>query len=452
MKSSFLIQAARSAEECLGKYPAVAKAVARIIPLPLLLGKRYRQYRRQFDRTDVIPDLLKMVNFAFREVPFYREKYRRVPATLKEFEEEVGFTSKADLRSRLRDFLSPRFDSSRYELVTTSGSTGEPSVFYLPKDRFYKEWAYIHKIWEHRGYRGQLRGVLRNHSLTADEVYRVRVFRREVIFDAYRNNPDYYRQIWETLKKYKLRYFQSYPHLAGRFFRFVREEGLDVSFLKGVFLSSERLHPHQRTFLTGEMRLPVTSLYGLSEKIALAADYDGSGQYHIIESYGYVELVDAEGKVIKQPGTEGEIVATTLDNYGMPLIRFRTGDVSAYSVYERGKRILDGIKGRKGEFIYNPDGTGVSVTSLNMHGDLLQYIRGLQFYQPEAGHVEIRIIPADDFHADVERRIREYYRQRFHPAMQVRLIKTHRLEILPNGKLPVLISRVKPSDLKTLSR
>ena len=444
MIKKHLIRAAYGMEALLSRHPRLAQRVGQMVPMSLLLGKRYRYYQQQFDQKDPVPELLKLVRFAWEQVPYYKEKYNAIPQTLEDFERMAGFTDKTILQRHRQAFLSPIFHPASYELVSTSGSTGDPSLFYLPKDRFYKEWAYIHKIWASKGYRHHWRAVLRNHKLDDHHDFRLHIFRREMVFDAYRNRPDYYRRIYHHMKHSGIRYFQSYPHLAHSFFQWANNEGMDVSFLKGVFLSSERFTDIQRRLLVEQMGLPVVSIYGLSEKLALAVDWNGSGQYEIIESYGYVELVDEEGQVIKETGRTGEIVATTLDNYGMPLIRFRTGDISEYAVYEPGKRrILNGILGRTGQYIYNADGSGVSVTSLNMHGDLLDYVQGLQFYQETPGRVEIRLIPKPHYNNQVRQRILNYYQSRFMPDMQILLKETDRLETLKNGKLPALISLVK---------
>lgn len=441
------IQLAHKIEKIAARSPLWARFLAESIPISWILGKRYLQYRRRFYEKDNAHRLLKIVSFAINQVPYYKKKYESPPKTLVDFEEQIGFLDKEILRHQRDDLLSPLFNKNKYDEVTTSGSTGEPSVFYLPKDRFYKEWAYFHEIWSSKGYNGQLRAVLRNHRLSASEDYRLHIFRKELVFDAYRNHPEYYHVIWKTIRKFNIRYFQSYPHLAYNFFSYAARNQWDLSFIKGVFLSSEQFLPFQRKLLVEELGLPVLSVYGLSEKLALAVDWDGIGEYEIIESYGYVELIDENDKVIKTPGKEGEIVATTLDNYGMPLIRFRTGDISQYKEYSSHRRILNGISGRKGQYIFNPDGTGVSITSLNMHGKLLDKIEGIQYYQPTKGEVEIRIVPKFNFTEKDKESILQYFSERFHPAMKIRIKPVSKLQVLPNGKLLPLISEIKTNKI-----
>jgi len=432
----------QKSEQLLSHFPSVALGLSKAFPLKRLLGKKYAGYAKRFDETDPWPYLKKITDFARKEVPFYRRQNYGEINSIEDFENTWGFIDKSHLRNRRDQFLSSRFRPHLYEMITTSGSTGEPSVFYLPRNRFYKEWAYVHKAWSRRGFDLQLRGVLRNHRLPENLTAWVRIPRKEIIFDAYRNKEDYYNKIYGFLKKHNIAFFQSYPHLAHNFFKFIDKNHLSYNFIRGVFLSSERFTPEQRRLLVDRMNLPVVSIYGLSEQLVFAVDFDGSGRYHVIESYGYLELVDATGKVIKEPGIQGEIIATGFDNFGMPLIRFRTGDISEYeSVYPQ--RVLKGILGRTGQYVYNKDGSGVSVTSLNMHGDLLDYIEGIQYVQNQPGEVEIRIVPKDNLPEHIEQRMMNYFKERFKDDMIIHLKKVQYLEISKSGKLLPLISNVK---------
>ncbi len=434
----------QKAEQFLSRFPSMALGISKAFPLKTLLGRKYLHFAKRFDETDPWPYLKEITDFARKEVPFYRQQNYDEINSIEDFENTWGFIDKSHLRNRRDQFLSSRFRPHLYQMITTSGSTGEPSVFYLPRNRFYKEWAYVHRAWKTRGFDFQLRGVLRNHRLPEQLTAWIKIPRKEIVFDAYRNREDYYDKIYRFLKKHNIRFFQSYPHLAHDFFKYIRKHHLNYDFIHGVFLSSERFTPEQRRLLIDGMNLPVVSIYGLSEQLVFAVDFDGSGRYHVIESYGYLELVDDAGNVIKEPGKQGEIIATGFDNFGMPLIRFRTGDISEYeSVYPR--RILKGILGRTGQYVYNKDGSGVSITSLNMHGDLLDFIEGIQYVQNQPGKVEIRIVPKEKLPPNIERRMLNYFKARFKDDMQIRLKSVQQLEISKSGKLLPLISQVNIS-------
>ena len=71
----------------------------------------------------------------------------------------------------------------------------------------------------------------------------------------------------------------------------------------------------------------VFSTYASSETITTFCECESQQGGHISADLGIVEILDEEGKSLQQ-GEIGEIVVTPLQIEGMPLVRFRTGDIS----------------------------------------------------------------------------------------------------------------------------
>ncbi|MFI5283288.1 MAG: phenylacetate--CoA ligase family protein [Candidatus Dormibacterales bacterium] len=78
--------------------------------------------------------------------------------------------------------------------------------------------------------------------------------------------------------------------------------------------------------------LKAHDLYGLSEVIGpgVAAECcEGRGSLHVFEDHFYPELVDERGEPVPT-GLPGELVLTTLTKEAMPVIRYRTGDITSF--------------------------------------------------------------------------------------------------------------------------
>ena len=76
--------------------------------------------------------------------------------------------------------------------------------------------------------------------------------------------------------------------------------------------------------------LRALDIYGLSEIIGpgvAAESLDSEGMLNVAEDHFFVEAIDADGRAVPD-GTPGELVFTTLTKTGMPLLRYRTGDVA----------------------------------------------------------------------------------------------------------------------------
>ncbi len=71
----------------------------------------------------------------------------------------------------------------------------------------------------------------------------------------------------------------------------------------------------------------VFSTYASSETVTTFCECTEQSGGHIHPALGLVEILDEEGRPVPD-GESGEVVVTPLDVQGMPLIRFRTGDIS----------------------------------------------------------------------------------------------------------------------------
>jgi len=99
--------------------------------------------------------------------------------------------------------------------------------------------------------------------------------------------------------------------------------------VKIIFITSEYLSPSMRRNLGDFWKAEVYHHYGMTEAgLAAAIECQAHDGFHFNEADFLFEVVDpATGEVLKE-SEEGELVFTTLSREGMPLIRYRTGDIS----------------------------------------------------------------------------------------------------------------------------
>ncbi|MEI2655010.1 MAG: hypothetical protein V9G12_23185 [Microthrixaceae bacterium] len=90
---------------------------------------------------------------------------------------------------------------------------------------------------------------------------------------------------------------------------------------RAVLVSSETLTRTARADIERAFGCRVFNSYSLGELVAYVSQCP-EGDLHVSTEYGVIELLDLDGH-----GTT-EIVATGLINRGMPLLRYRTGDLA----------------------------------------------------------------------------------------------------------------------------
>ncbi len=111
----------------------------------------------------------------------------------------------------------------------------------------------------------------------------------------------------------------------------MRATGMRPDSLRAGVFGAEPWTEQMRTQLESLLGLRALDIYGLSEIIGpgvACESLDSGGLLNIAEDHFYPEVVDAQGDPLPE-GTPGELVFTTLTKTGMPLLRYRTGDIAA---------------------------------------------------------------------------------------------------------------------------
>jgi len=100
--------------------------------------------------------------------------------------------------------------------------------------------------------------------------------------------------------------------------------------LKNVLLSTDYVPDVIIQELQRMWGCQVFEHYGMTEMgLGGGIDCGAHAGYHLREADLYVEIIDEQGQPVPE-GQEGEVVFTTLTRQGMPLIRYRTGDMSRF--------------------------------------------------------------------------------------------------------------------------
>ncbi|NWF77442.1 MAG: AMP-binding protein [Chloroflexi bacterium] len=102
--------------------------------------------------------------------------------------------------------------------------------------------------------------------------------------------------------------------------------------VKVLFLTSNYLSDSMRANLQSAWNCEVFTHYGLTEMgLGVAVECSAHNGYHFNEADLLAEIIDPETGEVLPEGEEGELVFTTLTREAMPLIRYRTHDISRLS-------------------------------------------------------------------------------------------------------------------------
>ncbi|MCS7278869.1 MAG: phenylacetate--CoA ligase [Thermodesulfobacteriaceae bacterium] len=174
----------------------------------------------------------------------------------------------------------------------------------------------------------------------------------------------------------------SYP---ARLIEVAKEIGYDFSKtkLRVAILGAETWSDEYRKRIEEEMGVKTYDIIGMTETggVGLGIDCVAREGIHVWEDHYIVEIVDPQTGQVLPPGEEGEMIITTLTREGLPLIRYRTRDITKILSYEpctcgRTHMRIDRIKGRTDDMLKVK---GVNFYPSQIEEILLKY-KGLSSY------------------------------------------------------------------------
>ncbi|MBR6593490.1 MAG: phenylacetate--CoA ligase [Prevotella sp.] len=303
--------------------------------------------------------LKKMVEYVYHNTPFYRKKFQEMditPDDIKGIEDisKLPFTDKLDLRDNYPFGLAAVPMSEIVRIHASSGTTGKPVVvLYTRKDlatwaesisrAFAAYGATKEDIFQVSYGYGLFTGGLGAHDgatnigasvipmssgNTQKQITLMHDFGASVLCCT----PSYAMFLGEAMKE------SGYP----------RDE---FKLRVGAF-GAEPWTENMRRELESLLGIKAYDIYGLSEVAGPGVGYECSFQCgtHLNEDYYYPEIVDPKTGEPLPEGTLGELCFTHLTKEGMPLLRYRTHDLTAlhYDKCECGRTLvrMDRILGR----------------------------------------------------------------------------------------------------------
>ena len=355
----------------------------------------YQEIQKERNRS-----LRKLILYSYRHVPYYKELFDNVglnPSDIKSVDDlkKIPFLTKEIISERLDDLISDQYKKNDLIYITTSGSTGKPTGFYVQADSHMRDWVYVYKMFHNYGYNPSssklmLRGKV-FRSQTKGKSWQWDALRKELSVNVFELTPRNMEIYCRAIEKYKPDFAYGYMSAMYTLCKYIsnRKKPLNHHF-KGFIGISETINSEQRDFVEKTIKAPVLTFYGMSERVIIAGQKESGGCYYVEPLYGIAEIVNDEGKTISENNINGELVGTSLLNYGMPLIRFKTGDISSW----KKKDVLSSIEGRwNHDVLIGIDMCPITMTALNMHSSLFEKISRYQLRQTEIGKVTILVVP-----------------------------------------------------------
>lgn len=314
-------------------------------------------YRRRFAESHIDPDDIRSLSDLSR----------------------IPFTTKQDLRDSYPFGMSAVPLSRVVRLHSSSGTTGTPTVIlHTPRDL--DEWAnavarclYMvglrpGDIFQNSSGYGMFTGGL-GFQYGAERLGMLTV-------PAAAGNTK--RQI-KFITDFGTTALHAIPSYAGRLYEVMEEMGIDPrrdTHLRTLIIGAEPHSEEQRRRIEQMLGVKAYNSFGMSEMCGPGVAFECTEQngLHIWEDYYIVEIVDPMTLEPVPEGEVGELVLTTINREAMPLLRYRTRDLTRILPGEcpcgRHHLRLDRMKGRSDDMIILK---GVNIFPIQIETVLMQF-------------------------------------------------------------------------------
>lgn len=383
--------------------------------------------------------------------PFYKKRFEDnnlKPEDIKTLDDlrKIPFTTKQDLRDTYPFGIASVPLEKATRLHSSSGTTGNPTVI-LHTQKDLDEWANavarcLHMVglrpsdvFQNSSGYGMFTGGL-GFQYGAEKLGMLTV-------PAAAGNTK--RQI-KFMTDFGTTAVHAIPSYAARIYEVMEEMGIDPrrdTKLKTLVIGAEPHSEEQRRRIEQMLGVKAYNSFGMSEMCGPGVAFECTEQngLHIWEDYYIVEIVDPETLEPVPVGEVGELVLTTINREAMPLLRYRTRDLTRILPGEcpcgRHHARLDRMKGRSDDMIILK---GVNIFPIQIETILLQFkelstdylitLETVDTNDEMTIEVEINEMFTDDY-ARLQSLTREITRQ-----LKDEILVTPRVKLMPKGALP----------------
>jgi len=422
---------------------------------------------RQYEQNQWLPEsdlrqlqeekLQRLLRQSAEFVPYYRELFRKYDITLSgEFDYEsfrrLPLLTKDIMRSEQQRLKATNILKGDLVRNSTSGSTGEPLVFYNDKRSLVWRRAVVlrNQQWVHVMYsdrEAMLWGAQMDISKTESLKGRLHTWvRNMLLLSTYELSNDTMRHYVNRLQKFKPRLLVSYPSPLAAFAEFIEKEDKSLPGIRSIITSAEKLYDWQRDTIRRVFDAEIFDRYGCREFGNIAHECDAHSGYHLNSERFFFEVLRPDGEPAK-PGETGEVVITDLDNMGFPFIRYQIGDSAVPSDKKcpcgRGLPLIERFEGRSFDIIQCPNGNRVAGTFWTIVMRKFEGIEQFQIEQDALDHLLVRLRTNTKWANSKESDIKEQIQEKCGSEMRVSYEYVDSIDLTGSGKQRLVISTVK---------
>jgi phenylacetate-CoA ligase len=403
---------------------------------------------------------LNIVRHAYETVPFYNQLFNEngiKPSDIQSLEDanKIPLLTKDDVKNNFNEMISSRFTRKDLVLGGTSGTTGTPLKVLWDRNTC----IYTNAVdWRQKAWGGIFFG---------DKV--AQLLGRPIVSPNRKKKPFWqmdhiHNQLWmssfhlsdeniihyiEKLSSYNPVAIEGYPSTLYILSEYMNRNNIVLP-MKAAFSSSETLLPFQKEEIQKAFSCNLYDFYGLAERTVFATECEFHDGKHLNFEYGYTEIVNDSGNNVDE-GEKGYLVSTSLQNYGMPLIRYKTTDITRFKsdACKCGRYItrIENITTKAEDIIVTPEGKMISSSILTHPFKMANGIKKSQIIQEQKNYITLKLVTDERFNKNEENALLESIRYRIGDNIEITIEQVKDIPRTKSGKYRWVISKVPKGQL-----
>lgn len=439
-------------------------AVERYLQRRADYGPVFRAYRTRLEEMQwwsraqleawQLEQLQKLVAHAYNNVPAYRQLYDTAgvkPSDIRAVTDidKLPPVTKQQIRAQPDAFIARNAEQFTPIELNTSGTTGSPFQFYSDRATESIEWAFF---WRHKSWGGvqlwepmvSLGGkIIVPLSQKNPPFWRFNRAEGTMWLSTFHMTPENLDLYVEQVRKSGIQFVRGYPSNLYIFAQHLAKQNVHLP-MRAVFSGSEPLFSYVRDLLEDRFACKVFDWYGVSERVVTSGQCDRHDGYHVHMENCVVEIL--RGDEPTGPGEFGEVIGTCLSNYAMPLIRYRTGDMSAWSGHpcECGRTLLTikQVQTKWEDILTTADGRWISPSVLTHPFKPVKGIEKSQIIQEQPDHLIIKVVASPVFDGAQRKLLMHGFHERLGAETQIDILPVEDIPREASGKYRWVVSKV----------
>jgi phenylacetate-CoA ligase len=355
--------------------------------------------------------------FVYEKVPFYTDWFNYNNLTPSDIcnigdLQKLPVVSKNEIRESPNKFKSKNLQLQKYNILNSSGSTGEPFTYYISKDAYSMKYSAAIRGWSWMGYRlGDFYAKLSQNRRNTVIKKMQDAFNRCLYLYIPDLTSNTLHKIIDKIGTEKPEFIRCYPDPLFFIAKILKDEKRPLKFIKAINTTGNILTDEARALIEEQFGCPLFDSYSCEGS---AVFFEGPTRENYLGSmeYAVTEVINSNG-IESKVGESGMHITTDLWNYAMPLIRYNTQDLvlKSESVSSCGRQLigLGKILGRDNDILITPSGNLLIVHLFTIYFEYFDSILQFQIEQISTDEFIFRLVVNNTFAKETESQIIKYW-------------------------------------------